>query len=386
MLLAVALALAGAAALAEVGKGDSGEEVRYLQWLLQRTGWLDDKPDGAFGGHTEQAVMDYQASLGLEATGVADDVLMQKLDQARVAKDKREHGADYYEPYPGAYVPAFETGSALPLHCTATALGDAVSRRFCARHAAVLDREYALTLSGEADDFAEASALWLGEIEAMFSEWAKERSGEEQAQVQALWTAWGDFFSTQYKALSLYYGDDSAACERQQLLMLKQFAGSLCEIRSGELPATLDKGAVLRAASIEPDESELMGPVETAANCRLWSVDRDTEFLACCDKHAKLARYELKYSKQGEEGFYPRLKGLADKWDKQLKSLYVNWRKNCERKKAAKAVKNARAAFKAALDLQDALLDGDGIAPLARLRVCQFEAARLCELVNGDAT
>ena len=41
------------AALADVGVGDRGEEVRYLQWLLIQTGYLSGSADGAFGPKTE---------------------------------------------------------------------------------------------------------------------------------------------------------------------------------------------------------------------------------------------------------------------------------------------------------------------------------------------
>ena len=114
LLLALALVLGCACASADTARDDRGEEVRFLQWLLQKTGWLNDKADGVFGPRTEQAVRDYQNSRGYEETGVADEALLREIDRERTLRDKQANGQDYYEPYPGNYAPTWAADYAAP--------------------------------------------------------------------------------------------------------------------------------------------------------------------------------------------------------------------------------------------------------------------------------
>ena len=62
--------LLSAAALADVQRGDRGEEVYEIQQLLFETGFLFEEPDGAFGRNTESAVRWFQESWNLPVTGV----------------------------------------------------------------------------------------------------------------------------------------------------------------------------------------------------------------------------------------------------------------------------------------------------------------------------
>lgn len=60
-------------ALADVRRGNSGEEVREIQQLLLDTGFLFEEPDGKFGKNTEAAVKDFQQAWGLPVTGVVTE-------------------------------------------------------------------------------------------------------------------------------------------------------------------------------------------------------------------------------------------------------------------------------------------------------------------------
>ena len=66
-------------ALAELRRGDRGDEVRELQQMLWDTGFIFEEPDGVFGGNTEKAVKWFQEYALLEQTGVADDRTIDSL-------------------------------------------------------------------------------------------------------------------------------------------------------------------------------------------------------------------------------------------------------------------------------------------------------------------
>ncbi len=86
-LLACALALIlclSVTALADVAKGSKGDEVKRIQQRLVDLGYLTGKVDGSFGGMTESAVKAFQKSVGLEATGVVDDVTNGVLFDSRI--------------------------------------------------------------------------------------------------------------------------------------------------------------------------------------------------------------------------------------------------------------------------------------------------------------
>lgn len=58
--------------LADVGRGDRGSEVTYVQRLMITQGYLVDTADGVFGNNTEYAVRMFQKQNGLSATGKVD--------------------------------------------------------------------------------------------------------------------------------------------------------------------------------------------------------------------------------------------------------------------------------------------------------------------------
>ena len=75
----LALLLPTSAALADLKRGDAGDDVTELQLMLFESGWLFELPDGRFGGNTEQAVKDYEKYAGLKVDGVADDEMIASL-------------------------------------------------------------------------------------------------------------------------------------------------------------------------------------------------------------------------------------------------------------------------------------------------------------------
>lgn len=77
--LLVLMFLFPASAMADLRRGDRGEEVRELQQMLWDTGFIFEEPDGVFGGNTEKAVKWFQKYALLEQTGVADDRTIDSL-------------------------------------------------------------------------------------------------------------------------------------------------------------------------------------------------------------------------------------------------------------------------------------------------------------------
>lgn len=77
--LLVLMFLFPASALADLRRGDSGEEVRELQQMLWDTGFIFEEPDGVFGGNTEKAVKWFQEYALLKQTGVVDDRTIDSL-------------------------------------------------------------------------------------------------------------------------------------------------------------------------------------------------------------------------------------------------------------------------------------------------------------------
>lgn len=367
-MLILALCLTPALARADVQRGDHGEEVRYLQWLLQQTGLLTDKPDGSFGPRTEQAVIEYQRSKGLEETGIADDALMLEMDKDRVHMDQEAHGSDYYQPYPGAYEPAMVADYGAPSHCRTTVLRDILYRDSCTDHKAFLEQEYNLAARGDADSFAEAAGLWRQALDAQFQAWTDGVLDARRKDIEAARDAWNACFESQYRALSALLADP-AVVERQHMLMLKNYAGTICEFLSGDMPTVPDE--------LYPSTT---GASSAEKSCAQWSINSGTEFFTGCAVHAPLFDREYAWtSTDAEDG--EALNALLADWDQALDDMYDQWADDCGDEADVRA---AQEACKQALACQDGALAGDALAPLFHVRAVQLECARLCELLNGN--
>lgn len=60
-------------------RGDIGEDVRAMQQALIGMSYLGGSADGNFGQMTEAAVRAYQADMGLDATGIADEATLRLI-------------------------------------------------------------------------------------------------------------------------------------------------------------------------------------------------------------------------------------------------------------------------------------------------------------------
>ena len=108
--LLVLMFLFPASALADLRRGDRGEEVRELQQMLWDTGFIFEEPDGVFGGNTEKAVKWFQEYALLDQTGVADDQTIDSL-YACWLRIMEENGYtvpdDEMEPQTAGFVPVY---------------------------------------------------------------------------------------------------------------------------------------------------------------------------------------------------------------------------------------------------------------------------------------
>ena len=77
--ISVMLLLCGPA-LADLAKGDRGDDVTAVQRKLIDMGYLNDVADGIFGKNTQNAVIAYQQAMGLPPTGIVDDATLNLLN------------------------------------------------------------------------------------------------------------------------------------------------------------------------------------------------------------------------------------------------------------------------------------------------------------------
>lgn len=369
LLVLALLVTCAASALADVKRGDHGEEVRYLQWLLQKTGWLDEKPDGSFGPRTEQAVKDYQAYKGFDPSGYADAWLMDQIDQDRVRLDKEAYGEDYYEAYDGKFQPQ-ATGIDAPDTCATVISPDLAYRETCETHKAALTEDAELRVAGDAESLSQAAKLWRSEIDLLFDAWLETASEDAQSAIQAARDALPACFDAQRSALNAAW-DDVLRTGDQLALMLRGWTGTLCEARSGQ---------VLRPLDVEPQKGE--GTPSYPASCSRWSVYLGTEFYSCCAEHAGLFNREYAWTSAGAKDDEALTELITD-WDESLDKLYDRWCAGLDEARTAD-VREAQNAFREALSLQDAAFETDSprASKAAHLRAVQFECVRLCELLG----
>ena len=371
LLLIIALLALPAGALADVSRGDRGEEVRYLQWLLFHTGFLFEEPDGAFGGHTEQAVKNYQKYKGYPQTGAADYALMEEMEEDRARLDREIYGPDYYLPYDGSFTPPFETGQSpeyVPLpHCLTTVTRDLSWQDTCQRHLALLLREGELTRSDDADSIAEAGDMWMADIRDMYAEWIQQAPARQRPDILAAWVSWNAAFEAQREAmLSLW--QDGTAPRRELVLMAREYALTLCELRSGE---------TMTGADIAPEDD---AGAEYEPVCMQW-VEGGTVYTAPCLEHAELFGQEYAWMDGGANDAQS-LEDLAIEWKHALLMLYDAWMGMCDESQAG-TLERAQEAYFTALTRLGAAFGHEAPAQIAELRAVEFECARLCEALKA---
>ena len=189
-------------ALADLRRGDRGEEVRQLQQMLWDTGFIFEEPDGVFGGNTEKAVKWFQEYALLEQTGVADDRTIDSLyacwlqimeengyavpddemepQTAGVAPGDNPYGDDYGEDYGDDYGDSYGDYPAY-CHRYTTDSGDE-HVEMCGFHAQLAANQ---SLPG--------LEKWTNELNDLYKEWidlSMEKDRAAVASSQAFFTLW----------------------------------------------------------------------------------------------------------------------------------------------------------------------------------------------------
>ena len=186
-ILLVFLLLLPACALAELKRGDSGEDVLWLQQMLFETGFIFEEPDGVFGGNTEKAVKWFQEYALLEQTGVVDDRTIDSL-YACWLRMMEENGVapvpdDETKPQTAGFIPGYSTEGDYPVCCQRyTTNEDDEHVELCGRHAALLE-----------DETLPAIEKWTDELAALYDEWLALSPEENRASIassRTFFTLW----------------------------------------------------------------------------------------------------------------------------------------------------------------------------------------------------
>ena len=195
-LLLVLMFLFPASALADLRRGDRGEEVRELQQMLWDTGFIFEEPDGVFGGNTEKAVKWFQEYALLEQTGVADDRTLDSL-YACWLRIMDENGYtvpdDEMEPQTAGVAPGYNP------YGDGDDYGDSYGDypAYCHRYATDSGDEH-VELCGFHAQLAANQSLpglgkWTNELNDLYKEWidlSMEKDRAAVASSQAFFTLW----------------------------------------------------------------------------------------------------------------------------------------------------------------------------------------------------
>ena len=213
-ILLIFLLLIPSCALAELRRGDSGDDVLRLQQLLWETGFIFEEPDGVFGGNTERAVKWFQEYAQLEQTGVADDGTMDALYDCWLHL-MQEQGIDVSVPDDEIESQGNNTEGDYALYCHRYTTNEGDEHvELCGRHAALLE-----------DETLPAIEKWMNELAALYDEWLALSPEEDRAAIassQAFFTLW---LEQQTAALKKQNAEDVDA--RIELLLHNQCA-DLC--------------------------------------------------------------------------------------------------------------------------------------------------------------
>ena len=162
-LFLIALLLIPGYALAELQRGDQGDDVRELQQLLFEAGFLFELPDGIFGRATEDALKWFQEYAQLEQTGVAGDAELDALHVCLSELNGAPEANDGHDEFEG------DAPSCCQRYLTEE--GDE-HIELCGRHALL-----------DADETLPGHEKWEAELMALYEEWLAVSPEENHASI-----------------------------------------------------------------------------------------------------------------------------------------------------------------------------------------------------------
>lgn len=218
-------ALLPAVSLADLKRGDRGEDVKALQEMLIDIGFLNDKADGIFGKKTETAVKDLQEYWGLDGDGVVDGDLMNSLtflwqkamDIATESNLSEEEMRQMYPSSCGWYED--ELGYTRTEHCF--------------RHYRQADAIVPLAAGNPPEKLQRmlaerACALWLGDIDGMYGEWEASLPESDRHVAREQKQLFLDAYGENKQEWARDYGSGSVMALIQEMMWLDEMGVGLC--------------------------------------------------------------------------------------------------------------------------------------------------------------
>ena len=220
-LLLICLLALPSCALAELKRGDRGDDEAQLQRLLFETGFLFEEPDGVFGKNTEDAVKWFQQYASLEPTGIAGEYELDALYDCwlQLMDEPAPDGGEAQPPSEDEFEAQYTDEEAFTRFCHCYEADD--GNRYvelCRRHAALNDD---LSLS--------ATEKWTNELNALYDEWIAASPEENRAAIasgRAFFLLW---IAQQETAFRLQGVDD---VEHRIAALLRSQCASICHALS----------------------------------------------------------------------------------------------------------------------------------------------------------
>ncbi len=224
-MIILVLMLSTPLAMADLSRGDRGDEVVDLQQLLFEAGWLFELPDGIFGRNTEEAVMAFENYAGLPVDGIADDVMIYELAiSLEVLNQELGITSAYFGEYPSIYfIPDNDdidytyiddgdseyADSEYAECCTQWTDSDGNTHTaLCVVHQNLHIEAHNMLESGDSDTAMIASAMWYNEVGSLYEKWASLLPEEERDSVYANRTTF--FTSVESQRSAMNSGDGTA--------------------------------------------------------------------------------------------------------------------------------------------------------------------------------
>ncbi len=230
-------------ALADVQRGDQGEDVYEVQQLLFETGFLFELPDGVFGRNTEAAVKWFQETWNLPVTGVVtDDDLNAMYDcwnglynPDGTLIDSEPLPDDQLEPQPlspdiEGDLPSVLPEGEYPVCCIRYTEADGSERiGYCIRHAAIAESADLANLTGIQPE-TPVCQQWEDAINALYDEWMNAAEEDEQAMIASSRAALFLWINQQRVTLTMQEGVN---IEANLEAVLRSHCTELCAIVYG---------------------------------------------------------------------------------------------------------------------------------------------------------
>lgn len=203
-MILVLLMLSTPFAMADLERGDRGDDVAELQQLLFESGWLFELPDGIFGRNTEEAVRGFEEYADLPVDGIADNQMIYELAVSLEALNE-ETGivSDCFGAYPSVYFGEKymgfdysygdtddfyedDGGMIFAACCIQTTEVDGSSRTdYCEKHHSLHADTYDMLTYGDLASARQASDMWYEEVGNLYDEWAALVPEEERGAIIA---------------------------------------------------------------------------------------------------------------------------------------------------------------------------------------------------------